>query len=186
MRSLYLFMMISLDGYFEGPDHDLSWHNVDAEFNGFATKQLAETGTLLFGKRTYELMAGYWPTPQGSEDDLEVARFMNGMEKFVFSHDPYKADWEHTTAVTGKAAVDAVRRLKAAEGRDIAIFGSNNLCVSLMEEGLVDEFRIMINPVAIGKGTPLFTGLSKKIPLTLIKTKEFKSGNVLHTYRRKG
>jgi dihydrofolate reductase len=72
--------------------------------------------------------------------------------------------------------------MKGVSGKDIAIFGSNELCVSLMEKDLVDEFRIMVNPIALGAGTPLFTGLSKKVRLKLEKIREFKSGNVLHYY----
>jgi dihydrofolate reductase len=181
MRKIFLFMMVSVDGYFEGTNHDLSWHNVDVEFNAFANEQLEDSGELLFGRKTYELMASFWPTPRGIAADTLTAKFMNEMPKYVASHAPFKADWNSTTVLSGDVA-GAVKKLKQGAGKDIAILGSNNLCVSLMEAGLVDEFRIMVNPVALGKGSSFFTGLSKIIKLRLMKTREFKSGNVLHYY----
>lgn len=175
-------MMISLDGYFEGPEHDLSWHNVDAEFNDFAIEQTKTVGTLLFGRRTYDLMARYWPSEDTLASDPIVAGLMNNTPKIVFSHSLEKADWNNTRLVTDGAA-EEVRKLKAEPGKDLALFGSNNLCVNLMQDGLVDEFRIMVNPVAIGQGTPLFAGLMHKLNLAHIRTQEFKSGNVLLTYQ---
>lgn len=175
-------MMISLDGYFEGPNHDLSWHNVDDEFNAFAHVQnIGPVDTLLFGRTTYELMAGYWPTPLGRADDQETARFMNATKKIVASFEPFTPEWENTTVIANNV-IEEIAKLKAAPGQEIAIFGSNQLCVSLMEKGLVDEFRIMVNPIALGAGSPLFTGLSQRLKLKLIKTREFRSGNILLTY----
>src|SRR2546427_11615393 len=89
MRKIHLFVTLSLDGYFEGPNHDLSWHNVDDEFNKFAIEQLRETGLILFGRRTYQLMEGFWPKaavdPGTSPDNPEIARLINDAEKIVFS-----------------------------------------------------------------------------------------------------
>jgi dihydrofolate reductase len=175
-------MMVSVDGYFEGPNHDLSWHNVDVEFNAFAHEQnIGPVGTLLFGHRTYDLMASVWPKPEGMAMDPETAKFMNETPKMVASHLPFTPEWENTT-VLSEDVVGEIERMKGVSGKDIAIFGSNELCVSLMEKDLVDEFRIMVNPIALGAGTPLFTGLSKKVRLKLEKIREFKSGNVLHYY----
>lgn len=181
MRKIFLFMMVSVDGYFEGMDHDISWHNVDAEFNVFANEQLGESGMLLFGHKTYDLMAGYWPTHQGVSDDAAIAKLMNDMPKIVASHQPFKADWNNAKVVSENVA-ETIKALKAESGKDIAILGSNNLCVSLMEAGLVDEFRIMVNSVALGKGNSLFTGLSKTMKFQLVKTRVFQSGNMLNCY----
>ena len=184
MRNLFLFMMVSVDGYFEGPGHDLSWHNVDAEFNAFAHEQLSDKAdTILFGHRTYDLMANFWPTPKGMEDDPETARYMNETEKIVASHTPFTPEWAHTKVIH-EDVIGEIKKLKAGSGKDIVILGSNMLCVSLMEAGLVDEFRIMVNPVALGSGTPLFAGLSKRVKLKLTRVREFKSGNVLNYYRQ--
>ena len=175
-------MMVSVDGYFEGVNHDLSWHTVDAEFNAFAEEQnIGSVDLLLFGHRTYDLMASWWPTEQGMADDPEIAQFMNTTAKIVVSHDAFQPAWENTR-VMSENVFDEIEKLKTLSGKDIALFGSNNLCVSLMGAGLVDEFRIMVNPVALGVGTPLFAGLSKKMKFKLLKTREFKSGNILHYY----
>jgi dihydrofolate reductase len=182
MRKICLFMMASVDGYFEGPNHDLSWHNVDAEFNDFAHEQnIGPFGTILLGHRTYDLMASVWPTPQGMAVDPETARFMNETSKIVAARVPFAAEWQNTAVISGDV-VHEIEKLKAQPGKDMVMFGSNMLCVSLMERGLVDEFRVMVNPVALGAGTPLFAGLSKRINLQLIRIREFKSGNVLHRY----
>jgi len=172
-------MLVSVDGYFEGPGHDISWHNVDAEFNEFADKQLEEVGTLLFGRRTYDLMASYWPTAKST-----TAQLMNALPKVVVSHSAFEPEWENVTVVSADVTnvADEIRKLKAQPGKDIAIFGSNMLCVSLMEAGLVDEFRIMTCPVALGKGTSLFAGLSKRLNFQLAKQREFNSGNLLRYY----
>lgn len=175
-------MMVSIDGFFEGPNHDLSWHNVDPEFNRFAIEQTEQMGTLLFGRRTYELMASYWPRAAASTDDPIVAGLMNNTPKIVFSRTLKKADWNNTRLVHEGAAAE-IKKLKADSDKDIAIFGSNNLVVSLLSENVIDEFRIMINPVAIGSGTPLFHGLRGKIQLKHIDTRIFKSGNVLLYYQ---
>lgn len=184
MRKIYLFMMVTLDGYFEGEGHDISWHNVDNEFNDFANAQLEESGALLFGKRTYDLMAGFWPTPQGQAAAKETADLMNALPKFVASDAPFEPAWSGTTVLAGDVA-GAIVELKGETGKDIALLGSNMLCVSLMEKDLVDEFRIMVNPRAIGKGTPLFAGLTQRKAFALRSSRAFQSGNVLNTYTLK-
>src|SRR5580704_13845602 len=106
MRKIFLFMMVTVDGYFEGVDHDISWHNVDAEFNVFANQQLEESGALIFGRTTYELMAGYWPTAKGA-----TAKFMNEMPKYVASSTPFKSDWNNTTDFSDDVA-GKIKKLK--------------------------------------------------------------------------
>lgn len=174
-------MMVSTDGYFEGPGHDLSWHNVDAEFNQFADAQLGEFGALLFGHRTYDLMAGFWPTEKGQAAP-GTAQIMNAMPKLAVSHEPFEAKWAGTTVIADPDVPGEIAKLKEGPGKGILLLGSNMLCVSLMEAGLVDEFRLMTNPVALGTGTPLFAGLSKRTPFKLESIQRFKSGNVLGHY----
>lgn len=182
MRKLFLFMMTSLDGYYEGPDHDINWHNVDAEFNEFAIQQMNEVGTLLFGRKTYDLMASYWPTEAAKRDDPVVADLMNRLPKVVFSGRLNEVEWSNSRLVKGNAAEEA-SRLKEQSGKDIAIFGSSDLTVSLTHAGLVDEYRIMVAPVALGNGKSLFKGLNGKVNLDLLNTRTFRSGNVLLYYR---
>lgn len=175
-------MMLTVDGYFEGPNHDISWHNVDEEFNNFAIAQLDETDTLVFGKRTYDLMAGFWPTKQGMEAEPETAERMNRLRKIVFSHSLTKAAW-HNTEVHSTDVGEVMRKLKSQPGKDIAVFGSSNLCITLLKEKVLDEVRVIINPIALGNGTSLFQGLDHPYKFTLTKSRTFNSGNILHVYR---
>ena len=175
-------MMVSLDGYMEGEDHDLSWHNVDEEFNNFAAKQLDEADTILFGRRSYQLMESFWPSNAGLEGDPVVAKYMNEIPKVVFSktlHSVSETDqWKNVRLVKDNVA-EEVQKLKSGEGKSIAVLGSNNLCVTLLEEGLLDEIRLMINPVVLGKGTPLFAGIAQQQQFVLVETRTFGNGNVL-------
>ncbi len=178
MRKVILFNLISLDGFFEGPNRDINWHNVDAEFNAFAEEQLKTVEALLFGRVTYELMAAYWPTPAALTDDPIIATAMNSVPKFVFSTTLQKADWENTTLVKGNAAQE-VAKLKQQPGKDMFIFGSSDLAVSLMPLDLIDEYRLIVNPLILGDGKRMFEGLDEMYKLELLKSRTFKNGNVL-------
>jgi dihydrofolate reductase len=188
MRKVYLFMTLSIDGYFEGANHDISWHNVDDEFNKFAVEQLREADLLLFGRRTYQLMEAFWPKAAKdtsmSKENLEIARLINNTNKIVFSRTlgkvEEKENWKNVKLVS-EFDPEEIRQLKEQPGRGIWVGGSN-LAVSFIKAGLIDEFRFMVNPVAIGDGTPIFKGLGPKLRLQLIKTRTFDSGNVLLCY----
>jgi dihydrofolate reductase len=185
VRKLISFMVVTLDGYTEGPNGEFDWPNVDDEFNEFAISQLNDIDILLFGRVTYAGMASYWPTPAAIEDDPAVAGRMNSVAKVVFSTTLEKADWENTRLIKENVA-DAISELKQQPGKDLAVFGSSNFTVSLLERGLVDELRVMVNPILLGAGKSLFTGLADRVPLTLQKTTTFSSGNVLLSYRPGG
>lgn len=182
MRKLFAFNMVSLDGFFEGPDHDLSWHNVDEEFNQFAIQQTSSVDTLIFGRVTYELMAGYWPTSDALADDPVVAGLMNNLPKIVFSTTLTSVDWNNTRLVKEDVAGE-ITALKNQSGKDLAVFGSANLLSTLIRLDLVDEHRIMLSPVVLGSGTPLFQGIRHHLNLKLVDTRTFSSGNVLLTYQ---
>ena len=174
-------MMITLDGYFEGPGHDISWHNAGGEeFSKFANDQLDETDTLVFGRRTYELMADFWPSDEAIKLEPGTANRMSSLKKVVFSHQPMQTNWNNVESSTN--VVEKMRELKNAPGKDIAVLASSNLCLTLLEEGLLDEIRIMVNPIILGKGTPLFDGTDKLRQFTLKTSRTFESGNVLLTY----
>lgn len=182
MRNVFLFMMVTTDGYFEGPGHDISWHNVDNEFVDFAVAQLDEADTLVFGRRTYELMADFWPSESARREDPATAERMNGYSKIVFSTTLKTAGWQNTELHDGNPG-EAIARLKRQSGKSIAVLGSSNLCLSLLEAHAIDEIRLMINPIAIGHGTSLFAGLKTPVKLSLENARQFKSGNELLTYR---
>lgn len=181
MGKVIFFNLTSLDGYFEGPDRDINWHIVDDEFNDFATQQTGEFGALLFGRVTYELMASYWPTEDARQNDPAIAEIMNRLPKIVFSKTLKKVEWENTRLVSDNF-VEVVTKLKHESGKDIAIFGSSDLAVTFIEQGLVDEFRIMVNPIVLGDGKPILQGIKTRLSLRLLKTRTFKSGNVLLYY----
>jgi dihydrofolate reductase len=174
--------MMTLDGFFEGPNREIDWHNVDEEFNKFAIEQLNSTDILLFGRVTYELMANYWPTEAARANNPIIASKMNAIPKIVFSKTLKHADWNNTRLIKENSA-EEVSNLKHEPGKDIAIFGSSDLAATFMQSGLIDEYRIMINPVILGKGKLLFKRLNGKQNLKLRKTKIFSSGNVLLYYR---
>ena len=182
MRNVFLFMMITLDGFFEGPNQEIDWHNVDEEFNEFAIHQLNDVDTLLFGRVTYQLMASYWPTQFAKENDPIVADKMNTVPKMVFSKTLDKAEWNNSRLVKEHVA-EEISKLKQQQGRDLAIFGSSTLAVSLLQMGFIDELRVMVNPVVLGSGKSLFNGTHDKLNLKLLKMKTFRSGNVLLYYQ---
>jgi dihydrofolate reductase len=182
MRQIILFNVVTLDGYFEGPNRDITWHNVDDEFNQFAIAQLNSADGLIFGRVTYGLMASYWPTESAKTDDPIVANKMNSIPKIVFSRTLEKAEWNNSRLVKLGAAAE-IAKLKQQPGGDMFIFGSADLASGLINAGLIDEYRILLNPVVLGKGSPLFKDINHRLNLKLIKTKIFQNGNVLLYYR---
>ncbi|TWE21453.1 dihydrofolate reductase family protein [Kitasatospora atroaurantiaca] len=182
MRKILLFMVASADGFYEGPHQEFDWPVVDDEFNDFALEQLDSVDTLLFGRVTYEGMAAYWPTAEAQQNDPKVAGVMNSIPKVVVSRTLERAEWANTRVIGGNLA-EEIAALKAQPGKDIAVFGSSALSVSLLELGLLDEVRIMVNPVVLGGGKSLFRTTGGRIHLELLGTRAFGSGNVLLSYR---
>ena len=175
MRKILVFTNTSLDGFFEAADHDLSAFGHD--FEAFPSQPGEEVDTLLFGRKTYEMMK-FWATPQAREMAPEVAEFMNATHKYVASHSPFDAGWQGVTVLSGDV-IGAVRALKASPGKNILILGSNTLAVSLLQAGLIDEVQMVVNPVALGAGTALFAGLASRTDFHLLGTQVFKSGAVM-------
>ena len=185
MRKVLMFNMVTLDGFFEGPNGDISWHRVDEEFNQFAAGQLDSMEGLLFGRKTYAMMASYWPTAQAIQDDPVIAGKMNAKSKIVFSRTLKKAEWDHTRLVNGEAS-EELTTLKRQPGGDLIVFGSADLAASLTAAGLIDEYRLMVNPVLLGAGRPLFADVSAQIGLRLLEARPFRNGNVLLRYASAG
>jgi dihydrofolate reductase len=181
MRKLSVFNLVSVDGYFTGEDGDISWHVVDDEFQELAEKASSSGNILLFGRETYELMAGFWPTPEAIKSDPVVATGMNVSEKIVFSRTLDKVEWHNTRLVKGDL-LGEVRRLKAGTGPDLAVLGSGTIVAQLAAADLIDEYQILVNPVVLGKGRTMFEGLGRQLHLKLIGTRVFGNGNVLLTY----
>jgi dihydrofolate reductase len=177
MRKLRVFESISIDGYFCDSNHDFRFSHAerDPEFDGWVAGNANVGGALLFGRKTYELMASFWPTPMAAEQFAAVANGMNASPKYVVAH-TLVPSWHNTTALR---SIDDVRTLKASEGPGIALLGSGNLAAQLGEAGLVDEYQFVIVPIALGGGRTVFSG---KRPLKLVEQRAFKNGNVMVTY----
>jgi dihydrofolate reductase len=184
MPKLGVFNTTSLDGYFVDGSGDMRWaHNThpDAEWNAFVGGNASGGGALMFGRITYDLMASYWPTPMASKNTPEVAEGMNKMPKIVFSRTMDKASWSNTKVVKGNLA-EEVRKLKNETGPDIVILGSGSIVSQLAQEGLIDEYQIVVAPVVLGKGRTLFEGVKEKLPLNLTKSRAFGNGNFVLWY----
>jgi dihydrofolate reductase len=175
-----VFNFVTLNGFFEGPKHDTSWAHARDE-SGYAAEMLARGDTLLFGRKTYELMAGYWPTPAAEENSPTVANGMNAAPKIVFSRTLKHADWNNTRVVRDDI-VDATQKMKAAD-ENMTLLGSGSIVTLFTQVGLVDEYQLMVHPLALGGGTPFLKGLKNGLDLKLIATRNFNSGNVLLRYQ---
>jgi len=189
MRKVILSNMVTLDGFFEGPNKELDWHIVDEEFNQYANDLLSNVDALLFGRVTYQLMADYWPAaatnPSTSKSDLEIADKMNNLPKIVFSKTLQEVEWNNSRLVKENIA-EEISKMKQESGKDIVIFGSGSIVTTLMQLGLIDEYRIIVNPVVLGSGKPLFKGINDKRNLKLLKTKVLGSGIVILYYQPLG
>ena len=182
MRKVIVFNQVSLDGYFTDANGDMSWaHKHDPEWLAFVNENAKGGGEALFGRKTYELMASYWPTPLAIKNDPIVAKAMNDMPKIVFSKTLKKADWNNTKLVKDGLAA-AVRKIKKEAGPNIVIMGSGAIISQLAQEGLIDEYQIVVNPLVLGAGRTMFDGVKKKLSLKLTKTRAFGNGNVLLCY----
>jgi dihydrofolate reductase len=179
MAKLIMWNMMTLDGLIEGPDREIDWlaDVWGEELEAYSKDTGRAAGGLLFGRVTYELMAGHWPTAEG-----EIAGFMNALPKIVFSRTLETADWSNTRLVRDNAA-DEVRRLKEEPGKDLFVFGSAGLCSTLTRHGLFDEYRIGINPIVLGGGNPLFKEMPDRLRLTLTESRTLRSGVVVLHYR---
>ena len=191
MRKLIVNEFLSLDGVMQAPgdpDEDRSggfahggWQPqyFDEDFAKVAFEGLAETDAYLFGRRTYEIMAAFWPT---QPDDVPFAGSLNGLPKYVASttlSEPL--EWRNSTLLQGDVA-KAVAELKEEPGKNIVVLGSGDLVQTLMENDLVDEYGLMINPILLGGGKRLFREGSPKRPLRLVRSMTTSTGVIVATY----
>ena len=184
MRKLIVFNHVSLDGYFVDGAGDMSWAKADhqdAEWDAFVAGNASGGGVLVFGRVTYDLMAGFWPTPFAIESMPAVAAGMNNMPKVVFSRTLDHVSWNNTTLVKGDPAAE-MRKMKQASGENMVILGSGRIVSQLAQEMLIDEYQIVVNPVVLGQGRTMFDGVKEKLRLKLTKTRTFGNGNVLLCY----
>ena len=184
MRKLIYSMGVSLDGYVAGPGGDFDWSAPDEELHLFHNAQTRELGAHLLGRRLYEVMV-YWETadetPSAPEYALEFARLWKELPKIVFSNTLDEVVGNTRLAAGGLA--EEVARLKEQPGKDLAIGGAG-LASAAMKLDLIDEYRLFVNPVLVGGGTPFFAALDKRIDLELVETRTFGSRVVYVRYRR--
>ncbi len=180
MRKLRVFESVSIDGYFTDDHDDISWTHAggkDAEFADWIGGNASSGGELLFGRKTYQMMEAFWPTPVAAQQMPAVAKGMNAARKYVASRTIQPA-WNNTQLLKGDL-VAAVRELKANRGPDITVLGSGSVAAQLAEAELVDEYQLVIIPVALGGGRSVF---AKRRPLRLLDERAFRCGNVVVTY----
>jgi dihydrofolate reductase len=184
MRKVIYSMSVSLDGFIAGPNGEIDWSAPDEELHRFHNQQTRELGAHLCGRRLYEEML-YWETadenPSAAEYELEFARIWKNMPKIVFSNTLEKV--EGNARLVRDGVGEEVAKLKEQPGKDLAVGGAG-LASSLIELGLVDEYRLFVSPVVLGGGTPYFPALEERVDLELVETRTFGSRVVYVRYRR--
>jgi dihydrofolate reductase len=185
MRKIIFMMSVSLDGFFEGPERELDWHLVDDELHRHFNEELGAMSAFLDGRVTHELMAGFWPTAdadRASTDPMaEFARIWRDMPKTVFSRTLEQAEWN--TTIARDVVPEEIVALKAQPGGDMVVGGAD-LAAAFIQHDLIDEYRIYLHPVLIGKGRPLFQPSAAGLNLRLAGTRTFGNGVVLLRYQR--
>jgi dihydrofolate reductase len=185
MRRIVVMMSVSVDGFIEGPDRDIEWHLVDDELHRHFNEVLAAMGGFLSGRVTYELMASYWPTadadPASTAPVVEFSRIWRDTPKIVYSRTLERADWN--TRVVHDVVPEEVLELKAEPGADLAVGGAD-VAAAFARHDLVDEYRIYVHPIILGRGKPLFAPSDARTDLRLVETRAFGNGVVLLRYER--
>ena len=183
MRKIIVSNMVSLDGYISGPNGEIDWFVWDRELERHTRDLLETIDTILFGRVTYEMMASYWPND--TENDLYVRERMNSLTKIVFSRTLIRAGWKNAS-LARDIDPSKITRMKRMAGKNIVVLGSRSIVSALANLGLVDEYRILVNPVLIGKGVSMFSGLERRQDLKLMRTLQLGSGVAILTYQAQG
>lgn len=168
--------MTSLDGYIETNDKDISWHVWGKDMEQYMNDFFESVDTILLGRKAFEIMEDYWPSEKAKTEDPIIAGRMNDTQKIVFSKTRHSSDWENTIFVND---IEMVTNLKQKPGKNIVLFGGAELANTLMQKGLLDEYYLIVNPVALGMGNPLF---KEHKSLKLLDSKTMESGNVILHY----
>ena len=182
MRKIIVFENVTLDSFMSGPNGEFDWAVQDNEVTQNSKEGNYSIDMFLFGRVTYDIMASFWPTPAGKSANPVFANALNTTPKIVFSRTLEKADWNNTRVVK-ELTKEEILKLKQEPGKNMMIFGSGTLIEQLTNLGLIDEYQLMVNPVILGKGKPLFKGIKDRIHLKLADTKTFKNGVVLLQYQ---
>jgi dihydrofolate reductase len=189
MRKIISFMHISLDGFVAGPNGEMNWINVDEEIFDHVGKRISESDTALYGRVTYEMMEGYWPTagdgPHASKHDIEHSKWYNKAHKLVLSKTMKGADLPDTTIISDNLE-DSINEIKQQAGSEILLFGSPAATHSLIQLNLIDGYWLFVNPIVLGRGIPLFTDIQDQIKLKLLTSRQFTCGVTALDYIMEG
>lgn len=185
MRKLVLFMHLSLDGFAADPNRGLDFLSYDKELEQYADELVKTVGSPVYGRITYQLMESYWPTvlkkPNANKHTLEHAQWVENVPKIVFSKTLTEVTWNNTQLIKDNIA-EEVKKLKQQPGKDLVIFGSPGLATTLMNLGLIDEYKLTVHPIILGSGISVFTNNTTKSTLKLVDSKTLKSGVVTLHY----
>ena len=170
--------MMSLDGFIEGPGggSDWSWHVWDEEMEKYADELIDSVDVLLFGRVAFQLLADFWQAETG-----EFAEKINGIPKIVFSRTLKKVEWN--AKLVKENIAEEILKMKHQSGKNLVLLAGANVASTFMKLDLIDEYRIIVNPVILGRGKPLFKDIRDRMNLKLLKTKTFKCGNVILYYQ---
>ena len=187
MRNLIFFMHTSLDGFVAGLKGELDWANIDDELFDFVATMTDTADTALYGRVTYEMMQSYWPKageqPNATKHDKEHSAWYNKVSKVVLSRTISEKGLDNTTVISGQLA-DNINKIKKQDGKNILIFGSPGASQSLLNEGLIDEFWLLVNPIILGQGMPLFKDITGTTKLKLVDSKTFACGVIALHYEK--
>jgi dihydrofolate reductase len=179
MRKIISFMHISLDGFVAGPNGEMNWIKVDEELFDHIGKRISQTDSALYGRVTYQMMESYWPNagkePGASKHDIEHSKWYNKAHKLVLSKTMQGASLANTTIISDNLSSE-INKIKQGAGSEILLFGSPTATHALIQQNLIDGYWLFVNPIIIGQGIPLFTGIKDKTKLKLLTTQQFTSG----------
>lgn len=182
MRKIISFMHISLDGFVAGPNGEMDWIKVDEEIFDYGHERISEGDTALYGRLTYQMMEGYWPTaadsPTATRHDIEHSKWYNKVHKVVLSKTMKDAGLTNTKIICDNLAdrINEIKQSRDGGSVDILLFGSPNATHSLMQQNLIDGYWLFVNPIILGQGIPLFVDIKDKIKLKLLTTRQFTCG----------
>ncbi len=188
MRKIISMIHLSLDGFAAGPNDELDWISYDDELEQYAHSMHSMVDAVIWGRRTYEGMAGYWLTvpgnPASTAAELEHARWLDDVTKIVVSRTLDRVEWDNAqnTVLIKDSIAEEIHRIKQQPGKDIWFLGSTLLAQTFMQLDLIDEYRININPTVLGQGKLLFHGVTRNFPLKLLEARSLKSGVVALRY----
>ncbi len=172
-------MHISLDGFITGPNGEMDWITINEEIFDHVGKRISQCDTALYGRVTYQMMEGYWPTaadkPTATKHDIEHSKWYSKAHKVVLSKTMNGTDLTNTTVISDNIS-DRINEVKQQKGEDILLFGSPTATHSLIHQNLIEGYWLFVNPIILGKGIPLFQDINDKIKLKLLTTRTFNSG----------